>query len=281
MPAIEVTNLSFTYPTPKTKALHNVSFHIRQGEFVGLIGLNNAGKSSLLYTLTGVIPHLYNGEMQGNVSVLGQDTAQTSVAETAASIGFVMQNPEKQLSGVCFTVREEIAFALENRGVAREEMIHRVAETMRITGLTELADRSPHTLSGGQLQQVILASTLVCNTPILVLDEPTASLDPVGAQRLYDTLLMLQNKGITIIIADQRLEHIAQYTNRTIVLHQGAILLDGPSKTTLTSPILQQTGMTLTRFTQVAELAKEKELWRAHTPLATTLDDTVEGLTVK
>jgi len=278
MPVIDITNLTFAYPTADKIALDNISLQIRRGEFVGIIGPNNAGKSSLFFALTSVIPHLFQGQMAGHVRILDKETTETSVSETASSIAFVMQNPESQLSGVCFTVREEVAFILENQGVARDEMLRRVENALSITGITDLADRSPSHLSGGQLQKVVLASALVCDAPILVLDEPTTFLDPMGIRQLYDILRQLKDAGKTIVLADQRLEYIAQYTDRIIALHQGKKVLDGPSKEMLISPVLQEIGLGWTRFTQVADLAKSNGLWSEETALGTTLTDTVSGL---
>ena len=275
---IDVDKLSFTYPAGRTAALDNVSLHIEQGEFIGLIGANNAGKSSLCLAMTGAIPHLYQGQMDGCVRVDGKNIAQTSVAETAAAVGFVMQQPENQLSGVCFTVREEVAFSLENRGVDRNQMVRRVNDALHATGLADLADRSPHQLSGGQLQRVILASALAGDAPILVLDEPTTFLDPQSAGQLFEILRQLRDTGKTIVIAEQRLECLAQYANRVIALHQGKKVLDGPSQTTLTSPLLKEIGLDWTRFTAIANLAKKDGLWPSDRPLPATLDDAANGL---
>jgi len=278
MPAIDISTLTFTYPAATAPALETISLHVEQGEFIGIAGANNAGKSSLCLALTGVIPKLHGGQMDGRVMIRGKNTAESSIAEIATDIAFVMQKPENQLSGVCFTVREEVAFSLENRGMRRTEMVRRVDHALDITGLADLADRSPHHLSGGQLQKVILASALAGDAPILVLDEPTTFLDPYGTSQLFEILHRLCTSGKTIIIAEQRLEYLARYAPRIIALDQGRKVLDGPSEKILTSPLLKKIGLDWTRFTKVAELAKRAGLWKVGSPLPATLEGTVHGL---
>lgn len=278
MPIITIENLSYTYPGCETPALDNLSLDIEPGRFVAVIGANNAGKTSLCHALTGVIPHLYQGGMQGRVRVCGTDTAGTAVSEMAESIAFVMQNPESQLSGVRFTVRDEIAFGLENRGMDRQTMLDRVDKALALTGLSDLAGRSPHHLSGGQLQKVALASAVAGDTPVLALDEPTTFLDPVSAQAVFAILRQLRQQGKTVVVAEQRLESVALSADRVIALHKGKAALDGPPGEVLVSPRIREIGLDWTRFTRIGELARERNLWRKETRLPTTLEDTVKEL---
>ena len=279
MPIIEVENLSFTYPDGESPALNNLSLSIMPGQFVAVVGANNAGKTSLCHALTGVIPHLYHGSREGRVRVCGNDTAEATVSDMAESIAFVMQNPESQLSGVRFSVRDEIAFGLENRGMDRQSMMDRVDKALALTGLSDLADRSPHHLSGGQLQKVALASAMAGDTPILALDEPTTFLDPISTQGVFAILRQLGEQGKTIVVTEQRLEGAALSADRIIVLHRGKAVLDGPPGEVLISPIIRDIGLDWTRLTRIGELARERDLWRKGTGLPTTLEDTVEGLT--
>jgi energy-coupling factor transporter ATP-binding protein EcfA2 len=278
MPAIETEDLSFTYPASRGNALKCFSLKIEHGEFVAVIGANNAGKSSLCYALAGVIPHLYHGQMQGHVRVYGRDTTELSVAEIATTLALVMQKPEKQLSGVRFTVREEIAFNLENRGFDRCEMQARVDAVLHLTGMTDVADRFPHDLSIGQLQKIILAAALAGDAPIIVLDEPTTFLDPLNAKQVFEILQRLHQLGKTIVLTEQRLESIAMYASRVIALYKGEKILDGPSAEILSSPVLKEIGLNWTRFTKIAELARAHGVWREGKALGTTLADTVSGL---
>ena len=195
MPILQCEKLSFAYPGTAHNALNELSLSIEPGEFVALVGANNAGKSSLCYALTGVIPHLYHGNMQGIIRVDGKDTADCKIADLARTVAFVMQKPEHQLSGVRFTVFEEVAFNLENQGMGRDDIRSRVTKTLRMLGLENLAQRSPHHLSGGQLQKVVLAAALAGDTPVLVLDEPTTFLDPLGALQIFELLQQLRTGG--------------------------------------------------------------------------------------
>jgi energy-coupling factor transport system ATP-binding protein len=158
--AIQIKNLTYTYPATKKPALINVNLQVPKGQFLGVIGANRAGKSSLAYALAGVIPHLYQGEFSGAVHVNGHDTREHSVGELVRQVGLVLQHPTHQLSGARYTVFEEVAFGLENIGVAREEMQTRVDNALAQVGLSNFAERSPYQLSGGQQQRLMIAAIL-------------------------------------------------------------------------------------------------------------------------
>lgn len=277
MAVIELTDLVFTYPGGERPALDGLDMSLETGGFTAVIGANNAGKTSLCHALTGVIPHLHQGTLRGAVRVDGRDTAEHTVAEMAESIGFVMQNPESQLSGARFTVREEIAFGLENRGVDRETMLARVDAALTAAGLADMADRSPHCLSGGQMQKAALAAAVAGDTPVLVLDEPTTFLDPVAARAVFATLQQLQKAGKTIVVTEQRLENVALFANRVVALHEGRVVMDGPPERVLVSPRIREIGLDWTRFTRTARLAGERGLWNEDR-LPATLEATVKGL---
>ncbi len=278
MPILQCEKLSFAYPGTAHNALNELSLSIEPGEFVALVGANNAGKSSLCYALTGVIPHLYHGNMQGIIRVDGKDTADCKIADLARTVAFVMQKPEHQLSGVRFTVFEEVAFNLENQGMGRDDIRSRVTKTLRMLGLENLAQRSPHHLSGGQLQKVVLAAALAGDTPVLVLDEPTTFLDPLGALQIFELLQQLRTAGKTIVLAEQRLENIAAFADRVIALDKGTAVLDGPSAEVLASPVMREIGLDWTRYTKVAALARTRHLWPGNAPLPATLSQTIRGL---
>ncbi|WP_320174050.1 ABC transporter ATP-binding protein [Maridesulfovibrio sp.] len=281
MSPIEIENFTYSYASSASPALHDLNFEIGAGEFVALIGANNSGKSTLCNALCGAVPQLYHGEFDGNVRVCGKDISATSLAELSESVALVMQHPERQLSGIRFTVAEEVGFSLENRGVDRAEILERVDEALVLTGLSNLAERSPHHLSGGQLQKVTLASALACDTPVLVLDEPTTFLDPMAARQVFEILDSLRSKGKTIVLAEQRLESIAIYADRVIAFHEGRIVLDGPPAEVLVSPLIKDIGLDWTRFSKVAELARKRARWAEGRALATTYGEVVEGLEVR
>ena len=165
--------------------MKDISFEAEVGDLIALIGANGAGKSTLCYALAGFIPHMFSGDMQGCVLVDGLDTRAHSLSQMAGRVGMVMQNPTNQLSGVRSSVYEEVAFGLENLGVPREEMPLRITRALRMVGIQDLAARSPYTLSGGEQQRLALASILIMEPGLLVLDEPTAMLDPEGASTFF------------------------------------------------------------------------------------------------
>ncbi len=274
---IDIQDLTYTYPATDSPALKNVSLKVEEGEFVAIIGANGAGKSTLCYTIAGFIPHFFAGTLNGKVEVAGIESQHSTLQELVLNVGLVFQNPFNQISGAKFTVYEEIAFGLENLGIPREEMIKRVDKVMALTGITDLAKRSPYALSGGQQQRVALASILVMEPKILVLDEPTSQLDPIGTREVFQVIKEMSNRGMTVVMAEHKVEWIAEFTDKVIALSRGEVLLQGPPAEVLTSPLLPQHGIGISRYTAVARRAREENLWPAALPLPVTLDDAVAG----
>ena len=276
MVQLKTEHLTYGYPGAEKPALQDVSIEISAGEFVGVIGANNSGKSTLCYALAGVVPHLYQGKMQGKVVINGIDNRDKTVGEIALNVGLVLQVPGSQISGVRYTVFEEVAFGLENRGVPREEIHRRVGEILDLMGLAEYAKHSPFHLSGGQQQRLALATVLATAPSILILDEPTTFLDPQGAKLVFDILRQLQQQGKTIIIAEQKMDLIAEYADRVLAFDKGHLVLDGTPREVLTSPIMPSINLNWTRYTQVADLACKNGLLSAGQPLPASLSETVD-----
>lgn len=278
MPAVTIDQLSYRYNERRPPALQEVSLRVDAGEFVGITGPNNSGKSTLCYTIAGVVPHLFHGKITGSVEVEGISTLEQTVSDISSQAGLVLQKPDNQISGMRFTVFEEVALGLENRGVSREQIQTRVTEMLDLMELSNHAERSPFHLSGGQQQRLALASVLAVDPPVLILDEPTTFLDPRGACQLFHTLQALQEKGKTIIIAEQRTDLLAAFADRIVVLDNGRIVQDGPPQKILTLPGIEDKGVTRTRYTQAAELARQKGLWQDDRPLPVTLSAAASGL---
>lgn len=255
-----------------------MSVRIPAGKFVAVIGANNSGKSTFCYALTGVIPHLYHGKMQGRVLIDGIDNKDKTVSEIALHVGLVLQVPGSQMSGVRYTVFEEVAFGLENRGVPRELMREQVTKVLTLIGLDKYATHSPFHLSGGQQQRLALATVLATDPDIIILDEPTTFLDPQGAKLVFDILRQLQQQGKTIIIAEQKLDLIAEYADRVLAFDKGHLVMDGIPREVLTSPIMRDINLNWTRYTQVTDLACQKGLLPIDPPLPASLSDTVDLL---
>lgn len=225
-PIIHIENLSYTYPS-ETKALTDINLDVDPGEYLAIVGANGAGKTTLCMFLNGVIPNVVGGRVSGAVNVCGMDTFEHHVYDIAQNVGLVLQDPESQLFSA--DVRSEIAFAAENRGVAREEILSRMKDVLKIVRLEDLASRLSDELSGGQKQRLAIAANLIVRPRILVADEPTSQLDPVGKEEVFATLSSLnKDLGVTVVIASHDVDEIERYADRVIVLDHGKIILQGP-----------------------------------------------------
>jgi energy-coupling factor transporter ATP-binding protein EcfA2 len=278
MAIVNLQNVTYKYPLTDAPVLQNVNLQVNEGEFVAVIGPNGAGKSTLCYTIAGFVPHFFKGELTGIVEVAGQESDKSSLHEWVLNVGLAFQNPFNQISGAKYTVFEEIAFGLENIGIPRDEMKGRVENGMKLTGISNLADRSPYSLSGGQQQRVALTSILVMQPKVLVLDEPTSQMDPIGTREVFGVIHKMAEHGMTVILVEHKVEWIANFADRVIALHEGQILLDGKPSDVLTSDVLVEKGFGISRYTSVARKAKGMGLWKKNR-LPVTLDEAVEGFT--
>lgn len=276
MGIVELSNVTYKYPLTDSPALQNINLQVKEGEFVAVIGPNEAGKSTLCYTIAGFVPHFFKGEITGTVEVAGIESSKSSLHEWVLNVGLAFQNPFNQISGAKYTVFEELAFGLENIGIPRDEMKSRVEDAMKLTGISDLADRSPYSLSGGQQQRVALTSILVMQPKVLVLDEPTSQMDPIGTREVFGVIRTMAEKGMTVILAEHKVEWIASFADRVVALHDGKILLEGKPQEVLTSDLLLDKGFGISRYTSTAREAKKQTLWRKDS-LPVTLDEAVEG----
>lgn len=224
MSLIEVKDLKYRYPGTTQLALDGVSFTVEKGEFIGIAGENGAGKSSLSQALLGLIPQFYKGAYGGSVTVCGMDARSTPVSELCRHVGLVFQNPFNQLSGAKDTVYDEVGYGLQNLGFPPEEIRARVESVLRCFGIWEYRDRNPFDLSGGQLQRVAICSVLAMKPDVLILDEPTSQLDPEGSEEVFHTVDELTKMGITIIMIEQKIEKLAGYCDRVLLMHQGHVV---------------------------------------------------------
>ena len=276
MAIAELKNVTYKYPLSDSPALEKVNLQVNEGEFVAVIGPNGAGKSTLCYTLAGFVPHFFKGELTGTVEVDGKDLHTSTLNDWVLTVGLAFQNPFNQISGAKYTVFEELAFGLENIGIPREEMIRRVEESMQLTGISDLADRSPYSLSGGQQQRVALTSILVMQPKLLVLDEPTSQMDPIGTREVFGVIRTMAERGMTVVMAEHKVEWVAQFADRVVALHEGQVLLEGKPAEVLTADLLPEKGFGISRYTSAARKARELGLWKKET-LPVTLEEAVEG----
>lgn len=250
---ITVQNFSYTYPGETKPSLRNIDLEIPEGQFCGVVGPNGAGKSTLCYSLSGFIPHFFRGQTRGAIRIDGKETAGSSLGELAGEVGLVFQNPFNQISGTRFSVREEIAFGLENLGLPRVEIKHRVQEALDLLDLEELAERSPFALSGGQQQRVAIASVLAMRPKLLVLDEPTSQLDPRGTEEIFVALSKLSKRGgLTVVLVEYKLEWLAEFADRVVALSNGKIVLDDFPGKVLSSPKMVSLDIGRTQYSEVS-----------------------------
>lgn len=224
---IRLEHVTYTYPDAASPALNDVSLELPEGQLILVIGPSGAGKSTLLRCLNGLTPHFSGGVLRGAIHVAGLDPVSVTPRVLSRHVGFVFQDPEAQF--VTETVEDEIAFALENAAMSRQEMRVRVEETLDLLDLTPLRDRPIKTLSGGERQRVAIAAALALRPSILALDEPTSQLDPKSAEDVLNSLVRLnQDLGLTIILAEHRLERVLPYVDSILYLpdDDGPVLFD-------------------------------------------------------
>ena len=226
MPAIEVKKLSFTYAGAEKPSMEDVDLSFEKGDFVILTGPSGCGKTTLCRCLNGLIPNFYSGELKGDLLVDGISVEGRSTAELATHVGFVFQNPENQLFSL--SVERDVAFGLENLGVAKEEAILRVNWAMKATGIFDLRNKAPYELSGGQQQRAAIAGVLAMHPSVLVLDEPTSFLDPKSAEEIVQIIAKLSRElQLTTLLVEHRLDVVSRYANRVVVMDNGKIALNG------------------------------------------------------
>ena len=273
-PIIDLRDVSFTYAIGTRPALSHISLSIPAGQ----IGRAGAGKSTLGALCAGFVPNFYEGTFSGAAQIDGQNVVEQEVSALVRHVGLVGSNAFSQISGARFTVYEEIGFGLENIGLPREEIKERIEWALAALQMSELRDRSPYALSGGQQQRLVLAATLAMRPPVLVLDEPTAQLDPPTIEKLADLLRDLSKQGTTILFAEHRLEWAASLAERIVVLDEGQLIADGPATEVLTDPILLERRIGWPRPAALAAAARAAGLWPANHPLPVTLPGLVAGL---
>ena len=261
-PVLEFKHVTWTYEDAEQPALRDVSFTVNRGELVGIIGINDAGKSTLCRLCNGLIPHSFIGQLTGDVLVNGQSIRNMETAALARAVGSVFSDPEAQMSQV--TVLDELCFGPANLNRPREEILAAAQSVMELLDLTRFRDRSPFQLSGGEQQRVAIASVLTMQPEILALDEPTSNLDPISTERIFQVIAQLNREvGTTVLLVEHEIELLAQYATRILVVHNGAILLDGaPQEVFSHQEIFEEIGLEVPQVTQIAACAGEEYgLW--------------------
>jgi energy-coupling factor transport system ATP-binding protein len=268
-----IEDLSFRYSQALPAALRGIRISFEKGSIVGITGPAGAGKSTLLSCINGVIPHYIRGDLKGRVLLKGQEVSRLPFGNLAPIVGTVFQDADFQT--VSIAVEEELAFGPENLCVEPREIESRITRSLESTRIIHLRNRAISTLSGGQKQRVAIAAVLSMLPEILLLDEPTSELDPIGTREVFDAVFRLNRQhGMTILVVSQKVEHLVS-CDRLIVMAEGGIILDGkPRDVFMHQEELARLGVAVPEVTAfVIELSREAGYPLSPEKLPLTVDE--------
>ena len=257
---IKLDDVSFSYGHEAQNALDHVSLTIEKGEFVGVIGPSGAGKSTLAAVMSGAIPHHYTGQLFGATLVDDRDTCEITLTDISRVVGSVLQDIDAQM--VAPIVEDEMLFGLENFGIPHDQIEERISQTLATVGISDLRHREIATLSGGQKQKVAIAAIIAMAPNVLVLDEPTAALDPASSTLVFDTLRQINREhGITVVVIEQKVALLSKYCSRVLVMADGKLAFDGePHQVFAHASELRQMGVDSPRVARIANSLAEAGL---------------------
>ena len=246
---IQISNFTFTYRESAEPVVRDVNLTIPDGAFVGITGAAGSGKSTLTYAMNGIIPHCYPGDFFGSVVIEGLDTCETALTDLSLGVGSVCQDIDSQF--VASVVDDEMLYGLENFGVPHDEIEARMVEALEDMGIGDLRDRTIDSLSGGQKQKVAIASILALRPKVLVLDEPTAELDPASSVGVFDLLTRYAREhGTTVVVVEQKIALLSQYADMLVIVDEGRIrFADTPTNVLAHSDELLRIGVNCPRAT--------------------------------
>jgi len=224
---INFKGVSFRYSKDQNYVLHDITFNVKKGEFLGISGPSGSGKSTLCLMMNGIIPKTIEGEFSGEIYIDGEDIAEKEIYEISEKLGLILQNPESQLFSM--TVEEELAFGPENLGIKREEIGDRISWALKLVGMERFRDAFPYQLSGGEKQKIAIASLLTMKPEILVLDEPTSNLDPKSRIEIFKIVQKLNKKGMTVVVVEHETNFISS-ADKILILNEGEIVRYGTPK---------------------------------------------------
>ena len=229
---IEVSDMSFRYREGASCAVADVNLRIPDGAFVGVTGPAGSGKSTLTYALNGIVPHCYPGDFYGSVRIDGVDTVDAGRSDISRLVGSVCQDIDSQM--VASVVEDEVLYGMENFGVPKSEIESRLQRVLEEMGIVDLRDRTIDSLSGGQKQKVAIASVIALEPRVLVLDEPTAELDPASSIAVFDLLARYAaERGISVVVVEQKIALLARYADTIIVVEDGRVRCEGEPRQVL------------------------------------------------
>lgn len=258
---IEIRDFTFQYREGESPVVQSVDLTIPDGAFVGITGAAGSGKSTLTYALNGIVPHCYPGDFYGSVVIDGLDTCEVALTDVSRVVGSVCQDVDSQF--VTSVVEDEMLYGLENFGVPKGEIEDRVARALEDMGIAELRDRTISSLSGGQKQKVAIASILALNPRVLVLDEPTAELDPASSQSVFDLLARYAREhGATVVVVEQKIALLSQYADLLVIVDEGRIrFADAPANVLEHTDELERIGVNCPRSTTLMNRLRAEGLY--------------------
>lgn len=227
MSLIELQHINYRYPLTSDLTIKDLSLKVEPGEVLGLIGSNGSGKTTVCNIMRGFIPAFYKGELEGKVIFEDKPLDTSNLGRLAQKIGYAFQNPFTQITGVKYTIYDEIGYGLENLSVPREEANEKVEQVIKLLNLEKIRNQNPYDLSGGQKQMVALASVIVLDPELIILDEPTSQLDPSSTLAVYNIVKNLKKQGKTIIIVDHKVDLLAQVCDEIAVIQDGQLVVKG------------------------------------------------------
>jgi energy-coupling factor transporter ATP-binding protein EcfA2 len=279
MPAIVMRDLHWRYEHAPEFALRGADLEVEEGTFLGVIGPNEAGKTTLVSCIKGLIPHSAHGVYRGSLLVFGREVREKNALELAAEVGMVFADPEAQFTAM--TVEEEIVLGMENMGLPLQVIADRLASVSELTGIADLLEKSPYDISGGQKQRVAIASILAMNPRILILDEPTSMIDPVGKREIFEILRRLKTEtALTLLVVEHNIEEMAPLADRLAVVADGRIARVGPPREILEDTLFLETlGIAAPEVSELFADLRLEGLYGGSLPLA--LEEAVrQGLTL-
>lgn len=259
--AIVVKDLQWRYEHRKSFALKGINLEIAKNDFIGVVGANEQGKTTLISAISGLIPHSYNGIYKGSVEVFGKKVFDSDALDLATNVGIVFSDPEAQFTAM--TVEEELAFGLENMGFDLARIKERIDWAAEITLIQDLLDKSPYDISGGQKQRVAIACVMAMNPPIIIMDEPTSMIDPLGKDLIFDILRRLKEAGDhTLIVVEHNVEQLAPLADKMLLMYDGLVDRFLPAREFFSDPVyLQERGVLAPESTEFVQwLLSEKTL---------------------
>jgi energy-coupling factor transport system ATP-binding protein len=257
---LTLTGVGYRYAGYARLVLRDIDLRIADGEIVGLVGANDSGKSTLCLVASGLAPGSIGGALTGSLAIDGESMAGQPLHVFSTRVGIGFQNPATQLSGVTGSVFEEVALGPMNLGLTARETVARVRAALATLGIDDLAEREPRRLSGGQGQLVVIASLLAMRPGQLVLDEPTAQLDPEGTRLVGQALRQLAAQGTALLVAEHKTDLLDGLCDRVVVLSEGAVVADGPSSDVLADPRLGDWGVDAPSRVRLARAVAEAGL---------------------